>query len=71
MMVLVDEANNKLDQILYGSTTQGRRFLTGRWRAFAAEHQLAEGDCLVFQLIEPTKFKVYIVRASSYNKTDH
>ncbi|KAF6175567.1 hypothetical protein GIB67_003949 [Kingdonia uniflora] len=32
------------------------------WRIFAVAHKLAEGDALVFQLVEDVKFKVYIVR---------
>uniref|UniRef100_A0ACD5WE60 Uncharacterized protein n=1 Tax=Avena sativa TaxID=4498 RepID=A0ACD5WE60_AVESA len=72
MMVLVDEMNNEFD-VLYSCKTNGRKQIPSlrRWRRFAAEHDLADGDCLVFQLIERTKFKVYVVRVSSYNKNDH
>uniref|UniRef100_A0A453MCX5 TF-B3 domain-containing protein n=1 Tax=Aegilops tauschii subsp. strangulata TaxID=200361 RepID=A0A453MCX5_AEGTS len=40
-------------------------FLRKGWRGFAARHDLADGGFLVFQLTERTKFKVYIIRASS------
>uniref|UniRef100_A0ACD5X4X0 Uncharacterized protein n=1 Tax=Avena sativa TaxID=4498 RepID=A0ACD5X4X0_AVESA len=71
-MVLVDEMNNDF-HVLYSCKTNGRKQIPSlrRWRRFAAEHDLADGDCLVFQLIERTKFKVYVVRVSSYNKNDH
>ncbi|KAM0916185.1 hypothetical protein ACQ4PT_010282 [Festuca glaucescens] len=69
MMVLVDEVNNEFDT-LYHITCQRRYSLTG-WRAFSAYHKLLDGDCLLFQLIERRKFKVYIVRASCYNNNDH
>ncbi|OAY66698.1 B3 domain-containing protein Os03g0184500-like [Ananas comosus] len=37
--------------------------LSGGWQGFSVFHELIDGDALVFQLIEPTKFKVYIIRA--------
>ncbi|CAI8609262.1 unnamed protein product [Vicia faba] len=36
--------------------------LSAGWRQFSAVHKLLEGDVVVFQLVEPTKFKVYIIR---------
>ncbi|KAI3952569.1 hypothetical protein MKW92_044576 [Papaver armeniacum] len=39
--------------------------LSGGWRGFALDHQLIDGDACVFQLIKPTQFKVYIVRAAN------
>ncbi|KQK21396.1 hypothetical protein BRADI_1g60531v3 [Brachypodium distachyon] len=41
------------------------------WREFAVDHELVDGDCLVFQLIKKAFFKVYIFRASSYYEDDH
>ncbi|OIV89476.1 hypothetical protein TanjilG_20897 [Lupinus angustifolius] len=32
--------------------------LSAGWRQFSAVHKLQEGDVVVFQLVEPTKFKV-------------
>uniref|UniRef100_A0ACD5XLF5 Uncharacterized protein n=1 Tax=Avena sativa TaxID=4498 RepID=A0ACD5XLF5_AVESA len=40
------------------------------WRDFVEDHELVDGDCLVFQLIKKTLFKVYIFRASSYYDND-
>lgn len=36
--------------------------LSGGWKKFAVEHNLVDGDALVFQLIKPTVFKVFIIR---------
>ncbi|KAI3445999.1 hypothetical protein Pfo_002664 [Paulownia fortunei] len=38
--------------------------LSGGWRGFAIDHELVDGDALVFQLIEPTTFKVYAIRVN-------
>lgn len=32
--------------------------LVGGWKGFAIDHQLVDGDALVFQLVKPTEFKV-------------
>ncbi|KAG6436808.1 hypothetical protein SASPL_101710 [Salvia splendens] len=48
----------------YGAVFIGKKAgLSGGWRAFALDHKLDDGDALVFELIEQTRFKVYIVRA--------
>ncbi|TKY55717.1 hypothetical protein E2542_SST20136 [Spatholobus suberectus] len=44
--------------------------LSAGWRQFSAVHKLQEGDAVVFQLIEPTKFKVYIIRANNTRELD-
>ncbi|CAI9097626.1 OLC1v1034097C2 [Oldenlandia corymbosa var. corymbosa] len=36
--------------------------LSGGWRGFAVDHELLEDDVSVFQLIEPCKLQVYIIR---------
>ncbi|KAI9180329.1 hypothetical protein LWI28_003627 [Acer negundo] len=41
-----------------------RTALSGGWKAFCDANQLLEGDVLVFHLVGPEKFKVYIVRAN-------
>ncbi|KAI3992004.1 hypothetical protein MKX01_014895 [Papaver californicum] len=38
--------------------------LSGGWKGFAQAHDLIDGDALVFQLVEPTKFKIRIIRAN-------
>ncbi|KAL6520642.1 hypothetical protein OROMI_032202 [Orobanche minor] len=42
----------------------GKAGLSGGWRGFSIDHGLVDGDALVFQLIRPTAFKVYIIRAN-------
>ncbi|GFZ13394.1 AP2/B3-like transcriptional factor family protein [Actinidia rufa] len=46
-------------------TLARRTGFSGGWRAFALDHKLDDGDAVVFELIEPTRFKVYVVRASN------
>ncbi|XP_047977163.1 B3 domain-containing protein Os01g0234100-like isoform X2 [Salvia hispanica] len=41
--------------------------LSGGWRTFSIAHKLLAGDVLVYQLIEPRKLKVHIVRESTEN----
>ncbi|XP_026429827.1 B3 domain-containing protein At5g42700-like [Papaver somniferum] len=40
-----------------------KRGLCGGWRSFALQHNLIHGDALVFELTEPTVFRVHIFRA--------
>ncbi|KAF7828735.1 B3 domain-containing protein [Senna tora] len=44
--------------------------LSAGWRQFSAVHKLQEGDVLVFQLVQPTKFKVLIIRANDLSELD-
>ncbi|XP_048502290.1 B3 domain-containing protein Os01g0234100 isoform X5 [Beta vulgaris subsp. vulgaris] len=37
--------------------------LSGGWRGFSIAEELSQGDVLVFHLIQPTKFKVYVLRS--------
>ncbi|GAV66352.1 B3 domain-containing protein [Cephalotus follicularis] len=68
MITLVDE-NGEESSTKYLAEKTG---LSGGWRGFAIDHQLVDGDALVFQLIRPTEFKVYIVRAyESVIKTEN
>jgi len=39
----------------------GSLCLSAGWRRFANQHKLVDGDCLVFQLIKTTKFKVRVM----------
>ncbi|KAI3678600.1 hypothetical protein L6452_37899 [Arctium lappa] len=60
-MVLEDEDGNEYDAVFISERTG----LSGGWRAFALEHKLDDGDALVFELVERTRFKIYIVKAAS------
>lgn len=54
MLTLVDEDDNEF-QTKYLADKTG---LSGGWRGFSIDHQLVDGDALVFQLTKPTEFKV-------------
>ncbi|XP_075634765.1 B3 domain-containing protein Os05g0481400 [Castanea sativa] len=58
-MVLEDESGVEYEAKYIGVRTG----LSGGWRAFALEHKLDDGDALVFELIEPARFKIYIIKA--------
>ncbi|XP_062177639.1 B3 domain-containing protein At3g19184 isoform X3 [Alnus glutinosa] len=60
MITLVDEDGNEFPTKYLVNKTG----LSGGWRGFAIDHELVDGDALVFQVITRTKFKVYIIRAS-------
>ncbi|XP_038707774.1 B3 domain-containing protein At3g19184-like [Tripterygium wilfordii] len=64
IITLVDEEGDEF-QTKYLIEKNG---LSGGWRGFSIEHQLVDGDALVFQLVKPTVFKVYIIRV--YEKED-
>jgi hypothetical protein len=53
-MTLEDEDGSEYDAVYIGT----RSGLSGGWRAFALEHKLDDGDALVFELVEPARFKV-------------
>lgn len=55
-MALEDEDGKEYDAIYIGK----RSGLSGGWRAFALDHKLDDGDALVFELIEPTRLKVFV-----------
>ncbi|KAK7372246.1 hypothetical protein VNO80_05620 [Phaseolus coccineus] len=58
-MVLEDENGSEYEAVYIGN----RSGLSGGWRAFALDHKLDDGDALVFELVEASRFKIYIVRA--------
>ncbi|EEE64119.1 hypothetical protein OsJ_18951 [Oryza sativa Japonica Group] len=58
-MVLEDEEGGEFDSVYIGNRTG----LSGGWRGFAMHHNLEDGDSLVFELAEPDRFKIYIIKA--------
>lgn len=54
-MTLEDESGKEFEATYIGK----RAGLSGGWRAFALDHKLDDGDALVFELIESTRFKVH------------
>lgn len=65
-MITLEDENGDESETKY---LAGKTGLSGGWRGFAINHDLVDGDALVFQLVSPTKFKVYIVRA--YDSEDN
>lgn len=59
-MVLEDENGGEWDSVYLAHRTG----LSGGWRGFAMDHGLEDGDAIIFELIKPRRFKVYIVRVS-------
>lgn len=60
IIVLQDEKGGDWDSIYLAHRTG----LSGGWRGFAMDHDLEDGDAIIFELIQPKRFKVHIVRAS-------
>ncbi|XP_007042391.2 PREDICTED: B3 domain-containing protein Os01g0234100 isoform X4 [Theobroma cacao] len=65
-VVLVDEGGKEYKT----NFIVQRRALSGGWRKFSQEHGLLVGDALVFLLIRPSKFKVYILRVNGLGEVD-
>ncbi|XP_011083860.1 B3 domain-containing protein At5g42700 [Sesamum indicum] len=65
VMLLVDEQGEEWP-VIYLARKTG---LSGGWKKFSVDHDLADGDALVFQLIRSTVFKVFIIRVDNSGKT--
>lgn len=65
-VTLIDEKGEEFPTV-YLAHKNG---LSGGWRGFSIDHGLVDGDALVFQLIRPIAFKVYIIRAYNSEKRD-
>ncbi|XP_010481961.1 PREDICTED: B3 domain-containing protein At5g42700-like isoform X1 [Camelina sativa] len=61
VITLIDEEGEEYETIHLAKRTG----LSGGWMGFAIAHNLAYGDTLVFELVRPTAFKVYIIRVGS------
>ncbi|GAA0176388.1 hypothetical protein Leryth_003683 [Lithospermum erythrorhizon] len=62
-MTLIDE-NGEEWPTIYLARKSG---LSGGWKRFAVDHDLVDGDALVFQLTKATEFKVFIIRVNEDN----
>ncbi|GAA0162217.1 hypothetical protein LIER_18356 [Lithospermum erythrorhizon] len=67
IQVVLENESGEQYEIKYISEKTG---LSAGWRKFVAAHKLLEGDVLIFQLIAPIKFKVYVIRANDMNEVD-
>ncbi|KFK39239.1 hypothetical protein AALP_AA3G218400 [Arabis alpina] len=66
MITLIDEQDEEFET-KYLADKNG---LSGGWRGFSIDHQLVDGDAVVFHLITPTTFKVYIIRIDGEANSD-
>nr|GEY30035.1 B3 domain-containing protein Os01g0234100-like isoform X1 [Tanacetum cinerariifolium] len=44
--------------------------LSAGWKHFVFAHNLVEGDVLIFQLVESTKFKIYVFKENESNEVE-
>nr|XP_043617708.1 B3 domain-containing protein Os01g0234100-like isoform X2 [Erigeron canadensis] len=65
--IVVEDENGKQSTLKFIASKFG---LSAGWRGFSIAHKLREGDVLIFQLVEPRKFKIYIVRANDSKEAD-
>ncbi|CAI9108652.1 OLC1v1008311C2 [Oldenlandia corymbosa var. corymbosa] len=66
LFILEDEEGKEYEAKYIASRTG----LSGGWRRFAVEHNLLEGDAVVYHLVETYKFKVLIVRGTNQSEVD-
>ena len=52
--MLENEKGEEWDTVYLANKTG----LSGGWRGFSLDHGLVDGDALVFELVEPCRFKV-------------
>lgn len=64
IITLIDEQGDEYSTIYLPRKTG----LSGGWKGFSVAHGLVDGDALVFQLIRPTTFMVYIVRVNGFGE---
>ncbi|WCJ17653.1 B3 domain-containing protein At3g19184 [Euphorbia peplus] len=62
--ITLEDENEDESETKYLAAKNG---LSAGWRGFAIAHDLVDGDALVFQLVTPIKFKVYIIRVYEEN----
>ena len=56
---MLEDEKGKEWECLYLAHKAG---MSGGWRGFAIDHDVMDGDCCVFELVSPNRFKVHIVR---------
>ncbi|CAL5204663.1 unnamed protein product [Lathyrus oleraceus] len=66
VMTLVDEDGDESSTTFLAYKTG----LSAGWRGFAIAHKLADGDALIFELVNRTTFKVYIIRVNGSPSED-
>ncbi|GAA0164928.1 hypothetical protein LIER_20454 [Lithospermum erythrorhizon] len=67
ILVVIESEIGEQFEVKYFAEKTG---LSAGWRKFVAAHKLLEGDVLIFQLIAPITFKVYVIRANDLDEVD-
>lgn len=67
VILILEDENGERAELKYIAEKTG---LSAGWRKFAVGHKLLEGDVLLFHLVEPLKFKVYVVRQNELTDVD-
>ncbi|KAL1809922.1 hypothetical protein ACET3Z_026912 [Daucus carota] len=67
VVLILEDENGDRAELKYIAEKTG---LSAGWRKFAVGHKLLEGDVLLFHLVEPLKFKVYVVRQNELTDVD-
>ncbi|GMH04045.1 hypothetical protein Nepgr_005884 [Nepenthes gracilis] len=62
MITLVDEDGNEYPTVYL----MRKKGLSGGWKGFAEDHELVDGDAVVFQVINHGILKVYIIRVNGF-----
>lgn len=65
--VMLEDESQREWECVYLANKVG---LSGGWRGFSLDHDLIDGDCLIFELVTPTRFKTYIFRAQEVAGTE-
>ncbi|KAI3941358.1 hypothetical protein MKW92_005305, partial [Papaver armeniacum] len=60
--IVLEDGEGLTNETIYNGVTG---FLIAGWKLFSMDHKLDDGDALVFELIEPTRFKVHIFKVSN------
>ncbi|XP_061354575.1 B3 domain-containing protein Os01g0234100-like isoform X2 [Gastrolobium bilobum] len=66
-IIALEDENGELYETKYLAQKVG---LSGGWRGFSLAHNLLEMDVLIFHLVQPSKFKVYIIRSQGSDEMD-
>ena len=57
LRMILEDVKGKEHNVLYLGRKNG---LSGGWRGFAMDHNLEDGDAIVFELSQPARFKVLL-----------
>ncbi|CAI9104349.1 OLC1v1003002C1 [Oldenlandia corymbosa var. corymbosa] len=67
-MCILEDEDGELYETMF--CPGDKLFFRAGWKNFVIDHKLLEGDAVVFQLIAPCKFKVFIVRSPTSGEVD-